>query len=97
MWCCSRRGTSFDEFRTLKSEEICAIMRTSTVVAPDRTGATHTSEPGQPIDLPLVVTALVLSLWADHAVFGFLGLLLAECSDAAYMFTRQAMWLALGL
>jgi cell division protein FtsW len=73
-------------------------MRTSTVVATDRTAATHTSPAGEPIDLPLLVTALVL------VVFGMIMLYsaswdysLAEYGDAAYMFTRQAMWLGFGL
>jgi cell division protein FtsW len=73
-------------------------MRASTVVATERTAAARTSEVGGPLDLPLLVTVLVL------VVFGLIMLYsaswdysLAEYGDAVYMFTRQAMWLGFGM
>lgn len=73
-------------------------MRASAVVGTDRPAAARTSEVGQPPDLPLLVTVLVL------VVFGLIMLYsaswdysLAEYGDAVYMFTRQAMWLGFGM
>ena len=73
-------------------------MRASAVLATDHTAATRSPQAPRHLDLPLLVTVLVL------VVFGLIMLYsaswdysLAEYGDAVYMFTRQLMWLALGL
>jgi len=74
-------------------------MGARTFVAAGRVdAAAPTSRSRRPLDLPLLVTVIVL------IVFGLIMLYsaswdysLAEYGEATYMFTRQAMWLGLGL